>query len=244
MNNRLTHVSKISTRFSKYLCSCGVEKIISRYDVERGQTKSCGCLNRELATARNTTHGMSQTNLYQVWFAMIRRCEEKSNKQYPDYGGRGIKVCKSWHKFENFYSDMGDRIGKVWLERKNNDRGYCPSNCKWATPIEQASNTRKNVHIKFKGETRTISGWSRKLGISSGAMWVRFSKLSVKDAITKKIKSKPASPEIFLKKKKCSRCGILKCREFFYASPRKSGGIDSNCKLCHSILGRERMPIE
>lgn len=149
-DQQLTEIRKVDGRFSLYRCSCGIEKVISHYDVDRGATRSCGCMKLASEKVRFRKHGMSQTSVYQVWFAMIKRCENPSCKDYPNYGGRGIKVCKRWHSFENFIKDMGPRPEAstpvrrfLTLERKNNDGNYCPSNCKWATYLEQASNTRR-----------------------------------------------------------------------------------------------------
>jgi hypothetical protein len=81
--------------------------------------------------------------LYKVWAAMKDRCANPHNKQYKDYGGRGINVCRRWLKFENFLADMGERpFHGATLERKNNDRGYSNRKCTWATRKEQAANRR------------------------------------------------------------------------------------------------------
>ncbi len=86
-------------------------------------------------------HGMKGTPVYRVWSNMLNRCYNPNHKLYNHYGGRGIEVCERWHKFENFYFDMGEPSG-LTLERINNYKGYFPNNCKWATPKEQARNRR------------------------------------------------------------------------------------------------------
>lgn len=90
----------------------------------------------------NKTHGMSNTSTYQIWCGMIARCRKPSHGRYKYYGGRGIKVCDRWLKFENFLADMGERPGDLTLDRINNDGNYEPGNCRWAHHIDQIANRR------------------------------------------------------------------------------------------------------
>lgn len=88
-------------------------------------------------------HGLSTTRSYTVWRNMLKRCLNPKDGDYPRYGGRGIKICKRWLRdYRNFYKDMGERPEGLSLDRKNNDRDYKPSNCRWATPKEQAVNRK------------------------------------------------------------------------------------------------------
>jgi len=97
------------------------------------------------------THGMSTTKFYYSWKHMVKRCTDKTNKDYYLYGGRGIKICKRWNKFENFKKDMFSSYKKgLTLDRINNERNYKPSNCQWTTRSEQAKNRRTSVI--YKGE--------------------------------------------------------------------------------------------
>jgi len=88
------------------------------------------------------THGMSRTSENQAWRDMLQRCNNPKNSFYKDYGSRGIKVCKEWYKFENFYKDMGNRPQGLTLERIDNNGNYEPSNCKWASHSEQQRNKK------------------------------------------------------------------------------------------------------
>ncbi len=87
-------------------------------------------------------HGMSNTSLHSIWRGMFGRCYNPNNKIYKYYGGRGIKICKRWHSFENFYKDMGNRPEGLTIERMNNDGNYEPNNCKWVSRKVQRNNQR------------------------------------------------------------------------------------------------------
>ena len=88
------------------------------------------------------THGMWGTPTYKTWDGMLQRCNNEKKKSYIDYGGRGIKVCDRWLRFENFFQDMGERPKDLILERIDNNLGYFKGNCKWATYVEQGRNRR------------------------------------------------------------------------------------------------------
>lgn len=115
-------------------------------------------------------HGMSKTRIYSVWCSMINRCTNPKASRYARYGGRGIKVCKRWQKFVNFYADMGDGQKGLTLERIDNDKGYSKGNCCWATRKQQQENTSHAVLLSFQNETHTRSEWERRLGLGDGTI--------------------------------------------------------------------------
>ena len=116
---------------------------------------------------RKIRHGESigtRTTEYRIWKAMRERCLCRTHKQWDYYGGRGITICDRWRSFESFLADMGRRPSTSHcLERKDNDGGYSPQNCTWATYTLQNRNRRDNVKLTFNGKTMTVAEWADRL---------------------------------------------------------------------------------
>lgn len=132
-------------------CDCGNQKFIRGDQIRNGKTKSC-CRR----FTNGITHGMKNTRFYQTWTGMLQRCRSSNLASWKNYGGRGIKVCKRWNKFENFRDDMLDSylkhcedfgVKETEIDRINVNGNYEQKNCRWATNKEQANNKRKSNFI-------------------------------------------------------------------------------------------------
>lgn len=121
-------------------CDCGSMLEVDTGRLNSGNTKSCGCTRTEKLVERNTTHSKTYTKAYNSWRGMVQRCNNPNHKSYEYYGKRGIKVCKRWSSFENFYEDMGDTKPGLSLDRIDNNKNYSPDNCRWVTYKKQANN--------------------------------------------------------------------------------------------------------
>lgn len=152
------------------LCVCGTQKWVEERSVRRGLVKSCGrCANK--------THGKSKTPEYAVWRSMLGRCQLPTHKAYSNYGGRGITVCRRWSTFENFFADMGEQPFKgASIERISNNKGYFPSNCRWANAVQQCNNKRNNHRLTIRGEQKTVAEWSKISGVRHNTILYRLSK--------------------------------------------------------------------
>jgi len=120
-------------------------------------------------------HGMWGTSEYKTWDSMISRCRRPKSISFPNYGGRGIKVCDRWSGFENFYADMGPKTSsKHTLDRIDNNGDYTPENCRGATRAERARNTRRNRIIEYQGKKYCFSDLAAKFGIHNDTLSIRL----------------------------------------------------------------------
>ena len=183
---RLTAIKKAERPgYWVFSCECGTEKEIRANTVswEKG-VRSCGCLQKESAKEFLTTHGGSYTASYASWRKMRSRCLNENDRHYDNYGGRGIKICKRWMKFENFWKDMGNRPQGMSIDRIDRDGDYIPDNCRWATKRLQQNNRKANHYIEIDGVKQSLSDWAREKGMSTQTIhWRLRSGWSEREAI-------------------------------------------------------------
>lgn len=140
-------------------CDCGATVTVTGSHLREGRVVSCGCYHAERQREVPRTHGMKHSDIYNIWVGMRQRCNNPNAESYPDYGGRGIKVCEAWDDFEQFARDMGERQPGQTIERLDVNGDYEPGNCCWAGKVQQARNTRRNRLITLDGETKTLAEW-------------------------------------------------------------------------------------
>ena len=178
--NRLYVIKRVSNDKSgraRWLCKCecGTIKVILGKHLLSRKIQSCGCLQKE----RVTKHKMSNSRLYSIYRGMKDRCYNQNMPEYHNYGGRGVTICDEWlndpiaffkWSLENGYADS------LTIDRKDNDKGYSPENCRRSTFVEQQNNRSNNTHLTKDGETHTVAEWSRILNINVSTIYTRLSK--------------------------------------------------------------------
>lgn len=168
---RRTENSKHGKARWECFCECGAEVTVDSSNLTKGNTASCGCLAVERRRKTNTTHGMYGSRTWNCWQHMKRRCFDPKVRQYRYYGGRGITVCERWMKFENFLADMGEVPPGMSLDRIDNNKGYEPDNCRWATKTEQSRNRRNNVKVTVDGREMLAADFVKAYGLVKGSTY-------------------------------------------------------------------------
>jgi hypothetical protein len=156
-------------------CDCGKKCTVKLIQISTGKTQSCGCL--KWSGDANRSHGYSGTPTYIVWTSMLQRCDNPKGRGYVNYGGRGIKVCKRWHKFENFLADMGERpSAEHEISRPDNDGDYKPGNAQWSDDsFAQTRNRRKrkNTSSRFRGvDWWKDIGWRARISVDGTVIYL------------------------------------------------------------------------
>lgn len=178
-NNRHTYWS--------CLCDCGSIANVRALDLQRGHSRSCGCLSKEIAGNRFLSHGRYNTRLYSVWSNMITRCYNPNSQKYPHYGGRGISVCEEWRTFSVFceWALNNGYTDDLTIDRIDVNGNYEPANCRWVSWIVQERNRTNNHVVTLNGQTKCLTEWCNIYGISRGTVGTRIHRgWSVEDALT------------------------------------------------------------
>ncbi len=197
--DRLTALELVSAKslgksgtslYVKCACDCGKEIYATTTAVRTRNTKSCGCLRKDVLIKRNTdsiTHGCSKERIYNIWRGMIGRCKNNKNIVFKYYGQKGIKVHNSWLDFLSFkkWALKNGYNDKLTIDRKDYNGNYTPSNCRWITQAEQTRNTRSNRLITIDGETKCLADWATESGINYITILSRLNRgMNPKDAVS------------------------------------------------------------
>lgn len=178
---RLTAISKVEGRRKKgtyWLCRCDCGNYVEVYsgNLTNGRQKSCGCYSKDHPSRR--THGMRKTRLYNTWSKMKDRCNNPNSNRYEYYGGRGIKLCDEWQRFEPFYKWAMENgySDSLTIDRIDVNGDYTPTNCRWTDIVTQMNNMTTNVRFMYNGKNMTISEIARETGFPKDLLYSRLEK--------------------------------------------------------------------
>ncbi len=169
-------------------CDCGKLSVVTSNNLRRGHTTSCGCeSSRKTIGKRTGTHGVSGHPLFRKWLDMRNRCYWPKHNRFEHYGGKGVKVCDDWKDdFESFYKWAKSNGWKkrLTLDRIENDKDYCPENCRFRTKKQQNRNRTSNVKLTIDGDTKILIEWAEKYKINPMTIKSRIKRgWSEKDAV-------------------------------------------------------------
>lgn len=185
----------------KCRCDCGTERDVSSYCLTHGVSRSCGCYKKD--NPNRLTHGMSNTQIHKEWRGIKTRCYNQNDKNYNNYGGRGITMCENWKdNFLSFYEYVSKlpHCGDVGysIDRIDYNGNYEPNNVRWADRITQNRNKRNNVNITFNGKTQCLTAWAYELNILKETLYQRIYKLNwnIEKALTTPVKRQQHNKKI------------------------------------------------
>lgn len=154
-------------------CDCGAKKQVTSTNLRHAGT--CSACTTERMRKRFQTHGCLPKDVFRIWTLMHNRCKNPKTDRWAFYGGRGIKVCERWNSFEAFRDDMGPRPSpKHSIDRIDNEKGYSPDNCRWATTKEQCRNRRTSRWLTVQGQTKTLAEWAEQSPVSRSVIYFRL----------------------------------------------------------------------
>ncbi|MGJ8515686.1 hypothetical protein LMG33810_002885 [Carnimonas sp. LMG 33810] len=191
----LTVIERVGTSKSRdaiwsYLCDCGRIGKSTGYSIRSGKTTNCPKCSLSRCAAGSITHGETSSAEYRTWTDMKTRCLNPMSTSYEKYGGRGITVCDRWSKsFAAFLHDMGRKPSPGHsIDRIDNDKGYSPTNCRWATDYEQVMNRRNTIFVTIGGIKKTLVEWCEIYGCTPASAYLRRSQGFIGEAIFKTTK--------------------------------------------------------
>ncbi len=222
-------------------CDCGAVTEVREDCLKSGNTRSCGCLQPDVAHSL-ATHGMWKTRTYRIWNGMKARCRNKDSKKAHLYAGKGIKVCDRWLSFENFLADMGEAPDGMSIERRNGNGNYEPGNCMWATLKDQANNTTRNRLVTHVGRTQTVAQWAAEIGVDPNTLLYRLRRgWTIEQALSptqrNTLRKQKRSEERAQRRRACETCGA----EFFPRKWQLDQGRGRFCSQKCNMAGRAAM---
>ena len=183
---RLTVIEELRER-NKYgkivykcQCECGNIVDVVGNQLRAGQTKSCGCLQKEKASKQgkaNAKHHQAHTRLYHIYQGMKQRCYNKNALDFANYGGRGVKICDEWLNNPTTFFEWAIDNGyqdNLTIDRIDVNKSYAPCNCKWATRKQQTRNRRNTIYLTYECETQPMSYWAAKFNKNLKSMYKRY----------------------------------------------------------------------
>lgn len=158
-------------------CDCGNVHVVEGGHLKSGHTKSCGCLQPEVAKKAMFKHNECHTRLHNTWINMCGRCSNPRHSRYKHYGKRGISVCQEWRSNYTAFRDWALSNGyknDLTIDRINVNGNYCPENCRWATNAQQSVNKQNSIVVEYHGRTQPLSVWCKELGIKYTTAYMRL----------------------------------------------------------------------
>lgn len=190
----LARVWRVNTSAAYWLCrcDCGTLRVVYGTNLTKGLSKSCGCLQKEIVTECNSSHGLSRSRIYRIWSNIKTNCHNPNSPNYAYSGAKGIDVCDEWQIFDSFYEWAMENgyADDLVLGRINKNKGYSPDNCIWVTYKTDCNNRSYNNNIEFRGEVHTLKEWSEKLDIPRNTLWMRMNKYgwTIERTLTTKVR--------------------------------------------------------
>lgn len=185
-----------NSSYVKWVCECDCGKITSVRSCHllSGAILSCGCLSAENTSVRNhkqkTVHGLRNTRLYKIWHGMKQRCYDVSRSDYDRYGDKGITVCDEWkNDFQSFYKWALENgySDNLTIDRKDNNKGYSPENCRWVTRLEQTVNRRNTIKVTVNDLTHTLTEWCSIIDVHYHTLYRKYKEGVIENYIINKM---------------------------------------------------------
>lgn len=176
-------------------CDCGKEVVVRTDCFTSGNTRSCGCLHKDIAQEKFDNR--TKSKLYHVYYGIKQRCENPNHHSYKNYGGRGIKVSNEWDTWESFRNWALENGYKencnLSIERIDVNGDYSPDNCKWIKIPLQSKNTRRTLHLEYNGKVMCLCDWAKELKVNQNTLyhWIQHKHMTIEDVINSKCNDYP-----------------------------------------------------